>query len=581
MDTKTRDSRLRKKQLGSFYTPPHLAAKIAEESLNAWLDRHSGTDRAHQLKLVQNLKILDPSVGAGAFLIAAGNWLDKTRQELGEQSTSSKRRESITRNSLYGVDIVPEAIEKCLLKLLQWVFPDENDQLQCIDSLQDNIRHGNSLTTFDWYTDFSSVTSRDNPGFDIILGNPPYGNLLSKAERDFIKSKYPNNVGGNRTGTWNSAAHFIVKASMLLRNGGELGFLIPNSILRVKQFTKTRAFLLENLKLWKIVDEGSPFDGVTLEMVTIFCKGQKPESDGFITVESRRPGFEQNNLVPFRLLKSSGIFPIYHDELFETILKKGQKNLLIATRGRDIPKEHVKHTRVKPHIIPYVTSGRSVRRYHIDEKYQTYTDDWYLRDEGMKESFNNELLVATKNYKHPRCVIKPTGIIHGGGIVHIRPAYDEINLRVLGLILNSRLVRYICNRYLTNYSQLTTCLNTGILEELPIVLPEYPETYSLLFEALSDLHNEKQSPDRDECIKTIENVSEALVYDLYFGKAHSLQKGAAQSLEGIDFHTSLIVLCDRLKRKSLVSEVNKVMDIPQVQEVENQLSEKTIKSPRY
>ena len=152
----------------------------------------------------------------------------------------------------------------------------------------------------------------------------------------------------------------------------------------------------------------------------------------------------------------------------------------------------------------------------------------------MKKSFNNELLVATKNYRHPRCVIKPPGTIHGGGIVRISPSSESVNLRAIGLILNSKLVQYICTRYLTNYSQLTTCLNTGILEELPIVLPKYPETYALLFDALSKLHNEEQSSERDSCINTIESISEALVYDLYFGNTHTLQNEVSLLVETAD-----------------------------------------------
>ncbi len=582
LNNNPRYTRSQKKKLGSFYTPSYLATLIADESLNAWLNSRSDSEEKHLLKLVQNLKILDPSAGAGAFLLAAADWLDNARQKLGEKTSTKNRRESIVRNSLYGVDLVGDAVDKCRSEILQWFSPNENEQRAVADSVNDNVKQGNSLTSYDWTADFSSVTVRKNPGFDIILGNPPYGNLLSKEDREFIQSEYPFNVGNNRTGTWNSAAHFIVRATMLLRQDGELGFLIPNSILRVKQFTKTRQFLLEYLTLWKIIDEGSPFDGVTLEMVTIFCTGQKLRTNGNIKVESRRPGFEQNNSVSLKLLKSSKIFPIYHDEIYEAILKKGQKNLLTATRGRDIPHKHVKNTKTKSYPIPYITSGRSVRRYCIDQKYLTYTDDWFQRNKGMEKSFNSEFLVATKNYKHPRCVIKPPGTIHGGGIVRISSSSESVNLKAIGLILNSRLVQYICTRYLTNHSQLTTCLNTGILEELPIVLPKYPDTYALLFDALSKLHNEEQSVERDSCIKTIESISEALVYDLYFGSTHTLQKEVSLLVEVDDAITrDLLMLCKKLKGKSTGLELTKVMKLSEVKQIENHLDGVLAKSPRY
>ena len=566
--------RSHKKSLGSFYTSPHLAELIANESLNAWFDNRSETTIEHLLDLVQNLKILDPAVGAGAFLLAAANWLDKKRQELGEKSSTKKRRESIVRNSLFGVDIVSEAADECRLKLLHWVSSTEQ--------LEDNIRHGNSLTSFDWAAEFSSVITRENSGFDIVLGNPPYGNLLSKDNREFIQENYPFAVGGNRTGTWNSAAHFIVRSSMLLRQDGELGFLIPNSILRVKQFTKTRQFLINNLNLWKIIDEGSPFDDVTLEMVTVFCSKQQSGKTDKVKIESRRPGYEQTNSVSHELLKTSNIFPLYYDEIFEAILKKGQKNLLIATRGRDIPKEHVRQEPSDQYSTPYITSGRSVRRYHINEHHQTYTDDWYKRDQGMMESYSNELLVATKNYKYPRCVIKPIGTIHGGGIVHIKPSTSDVNLKALGMILNSRLIQYICTRYLTNYSQLTTCLNTGILEELPVVLPKYPAGFAILFDVLSKLHNQDVSLERDHCIKTFEAISEALVYDLYLGNSSTLQKEVALLLDtGVNHTKDIRGLCDIFESSSIVSQTEKVMSKSIVKQIEKRLIDASGKSPRY
>jgi len=571
VENEARHERSQKKSLGSFYTPPYLAKLIAEESLNAWFRNHSSYDNENLLKLVKNLKILDPSVGAGAFLIAAANWLDNKQQELGDKSSFETRRESIVRDSLYGVDLVTEAVDECRTELSQWVGK----------TIPDNIRVGNSLISFDWNTNFSNVTTRENPGFDIILGNPPYGNILTKEERKFIQKTYPFVVGKNRTGTWNSAAHFIVRSSMFLRQDGELGFLIPNSILRVKQFTKTRQFLIDYLKLWKIIDEGSPFNDVTLEMVTVFCSKQKSGISDMVDVESRRPGYEQKNSIPMKLLKTSTIFSLYHDEIFESILKRGQKNLLVATRGRDIPKAFVRQQKSGPYKIPYITSGRSVRRYHIDKKHQIYTNEWYGRNEGMKVSFSNELLVATKNYRYPRCVIKPTGTLHGGGIVQIKPSIEDANLRALGLILNSRLIQYICTRYLTNYSQLTTCLNTGILEELPIVLPEFSDSFAILFDALSKLYNEEQLPEWESCINTIEKISEALVYELYFGNNVELQKELAELIEVEESFENIHSLCELIQNKSIVSQTEKIMRMSIVEKIEQRLNDASGKSPRY
>ena len=48
-------SRSHKKKLGAFYTPPQLAALIADESLNAWLNNHSDTEKKYQFTIREKL----------------------------------------------------------------------------------------------------------------------------------------------------------------------------------------------------------------------------------------------------------------------------------------------------------------------------------------------------------------------------------------------------------------------------------------------------------------------------------------------------------------------------------------------
>ena len=593
----TANSRQVKKKLGSFYTPIELARLIATESMDMWFEKKSRSfiNDTHEtgasstrirnqlLAILNDIRILDPSVGEGVFLIAAAEWIERKQKSLGDRRSNESRRKKIIEESLYGVDISSTAIRSCVKKLKQWFKSEQSIGKMSDDLKQTNIKQGNSLVgsiddkshiekkqvLFNWYQEFPEVMSRRNPGFDIILGNPPYGNILDDREREYIEICYPFIVGKNRNGTWNSAAHFIVRSKMLLREEGELALLIPNSILRVKQFTKTRNFLLENLHLWKIVDEGNPFEDVTLEMVSIFCENKNTRKDNVIDIESRRSGHEESNRVSRELLKTCRVFPIYHDTLFSSVLERGTRSFMIATRGRDIPKEHVRNELTPSHEIPYITSGRSVRRYHIDKKYVTFTDDWFLQDNRLRESYDSELLVATKNLRYPRCIIKPRGTIHGGGIVEIRPHSEHVNRRALGLILNSSLIQYICTRYLTNYSQLTTCLNTGILEDLPMIEPKCQDTYEMLFSELSrSYQNAKYNNGRREYF---EKLSNALVYELYFGTGDTLNKEVDAVVSNFHVNNHLSVFYEQIQSKRIRKAMMEVHDISEVKRVEREL----------
>lgn len=533
--------RLEKKKIGSFYTPLDLAGLITSDVLCSWVSRRIGTKiedlddlavlsrgkRERSLALLKSVRILDPAAGDGAFLLEAAKWLDDARSLTDDELDSTDRRADIVGRSLYGVDVVPEAVADCEETLLAWISETGSTHIGqgvnvlCGNSLVGEVRHSaygpNKHTipgAFHWTHEFPEVFTADG-GFDVILGNPPYGNILSQAERDYISDAFPTCVGGSRKGTWNAAAHFIVRASELLAPGGAFGLLVPNSILRVTQFQKTRDFLLNAVHLWKIVDEASPFDDVTLEMVSLFAEKGRRGAEDYVQIESRRPGHERNNLVHRDVMETSRIFPIYHDSIHAEMISAGERDLLAATRGRDIPKAHVSKERNSLFKTPYLTSGRSVKRYRMDRDHLLFADDWFLEDDALRFSFENELLVSTKNYRYPRCVLKPKGIIHGGGIVWITGP-SELDIRALGLILNSELVRFASIRYLTNYSELTTCLNTGIMNDLPLVVPDEQAAFSSLFNALSSLYS--SGGGSSEQVRFFENLANALVYDLFFGE---------------------------------------------------------------
>ncbi|MHA3962577.1 MAG: Eco57I restriction-modification methylase domain-containing protein [Candidatus Thorarchaeota archaeon SMTZ1-45] len=596
-------SRTHRKNTGTFYTPESLAKLIAQDAIFAWisnrvgcmimdiegLDRLTPSIQRHLLQDIKDITILDPAVGDGIFLISAGELISEIRLALGDKESREVVRKTTVNDSLFGVDLSKQAVESCIKRLAKWsrlssrprdtnikvgnslvghINPIQGktstqDELDIelartlnprkVDEVLDELR---ATLPLHWPITFSQVFSDTSPGFDIILGNPPYGSILGSIERRYISSRYSCLVGGGRDGTWNSAAHFLVRCISLMKDGGQLGFLVPNSFLRVKQFSKTRNFLLSNTRLWKIVDEGSPFDEVTLEMVSIFCEQPEVDKEHEIRVVSRRHGLEQSNIVSSRILKESKVFPIYHDHIFEKILKRGKRHLLVAGRGRDIPKDHVRKKKTSKFKIPYITSGRSVQRYYINDKHVFFTDDWFHQDSALMESFESELLVATKNYRYPRCILKPAGMIHGGGIVRITPLYDNADLKVLGLILNSRLVRQISIRYLTNYSQLTCCLNTGIMEELPIKLPEEPLLYRRLFDKLSHLHSNQQGTTRVEII-ALERLADALVYSLYFGDNGLEQRMLKESDD----------LCVIAQEPEVVTMVEEIFSYPLIKEL--------------
>jgi hypothetical protein len=87
------------------------------------------------------------------------------------------------------------------------------------------------LTPFHWELEFPEVFGRKNPGFDALVGNPPFagkntlaaGNL--KYYPDWLKHLHPESHGNA-----DLVAHFFRRAFDLARTGGAFGLIATNTI---------------------------------------------------------------------------------------------------------------------------------------------------------------------------------------------------------------------------------------------------------------------------------------------------------------------------------------------------------------
>lgn len=99
-----------------------------------------------------NVKICDPAIGSGAFLVGMMNEIVRTRAVLSSYINDPKRtiynfKRDCIQNSLYGVDIDPGAVEIAKLRLWLSLVVDEDDirQIKPLPNLDYKIMQGNSL----------------------------------------------------------------------------------------------------------------------------------------------------------------------------------------------------------------------------------------------------------------------------------------------------------------------------------------------------------------------------------------------------------------------------------------------------
>ena len=84
---------------------------------------------------------------------------------------------------------------------------------------------------FHWEIEFPEVFERENPGFDAIVGNPPFagkntiGNSNAAGYLDWLKQIHPESHGNA-----DLVAHFFRRAFYLVRKGGAVGLIATNTI---------------------------------------------------------------------------------------------------------------------------------------------------------------------------------------------------------------------------------------------------------------------------------------------------------------------------------------------------------------
>src|SRR5262249_5449224 len=87
------------------------------------------------------------------------------------------------------------------------------------------------VSPFHWEIEFPEVFARTNPGFDCIVGNPPFmggGKISSAYGEAYLEWLLTVHVDSHGNG--DLVAHFFRRGFTLLRQSGGFGFIATNTI---------------------------------------------------------------------------------------------------------------------------------------------------------------------------------------------------------------------------------------------------------------------------------------------------------------------------------------------------------------
>lgn len=122
--------------------------------------------------------------------------------------------------------------------------------------------------------DFHHFCLNTSDRYDLIVGNPPFIRYqYYDSDQQILADEIFKRAGLKRTKLTNAWVTFVVGCSMLLKEQGKLGFVVPSELLQVKYAQQLRKFLETHFNKINIISfENLVFEDIQQEVVLLLCE---------------------------------------------------------------------------------------------------------------------------------------------------------------------------------------------------------------------------------------------------------------------------------------------------------------------
>jgi len=508
----------KRKKEGIFYTPEYITRYIVENAVGGWLeDRkqelgfddlpelteedyasvkqtksgYKGNKKIEQHRVfwdvykekLMNIKVLDPACGSGAFLNQAFDFLYKEGQRVNDalaalnhgQKTIFDLDRHILSNNLYGVDLNRESVE--ITKLSLWLkTANKHSQLTALD---DNIKCGNSLIddpavagekAFKWDEGFPVIMQ--DGGFDVVIGNPPYGATLIKAEKIFFTDKY-------ETAQYNFDTYifFMELSFRLVRNDSYVGLTTPNTYLVTENSVRIRKLLFIENTIVNLLEAFNVFPDAVVEPIVSIFKFAPPESSHSFNVllthrakddfSQKLSGAEELIFHQQDLSRRTNFIFNYREKpeergILDKVYKKSKRvihhcNVTAGVKpyenGKGVPPQTKDIVKNKPFNSfekkgddwKPVVRGTDINRYLIKWGGEYIKYGHWLAAPRKSENFSNSKLFMRRTDDNLMAAFDDQGMIGINSVhcIQTKPDFQGIDLRYILALLNSKLLNWV------------------------------------------------------------------------------------------------------------------------------------------
>ena len=671
-----------RKSHGSYYTPKLIVDYIVKQTIEPAIQTilQSTSIKESQIDKILSLKVLDPSMGSGHFLVGATNYLAGRICEIENNHDEYHyidRKRDVVRRCIYGVDINPLAVDLAMVTL--WL--ETLSVTKPLSFLSTHLKCGNSLvgSSFDilfdkqttlaeftknqeyfkkcvrdflafetWEDDDSEivrakvskyqkmriagtlwhdfkflldcktaesfgVTIRDfgdyrakigegslcysmspaaekarklsqthgffhwelefpalfynlkgkrkkSCGFNIVIGNPPYGAKVTPDISKYLQARY--NVGRD------TAQCMIRLASNIIVEDGYNSFVVPKALTFANNWSEVRSLIRNRLKL--LVDVGQLWHDVKLEQVIYVIHNK--DSHTYMT------GFKRNNALIVKTkidIDQSSIFKILITAINNKELKLGLKihskcnmlnNFIDNSRGGTLQKK------IQTHGDYPVLHGAQIQRYSINDDVQDYinkddisTNNAYIESDSiLVQNVIAHIKTPVDHIRIDASLPQKTNFIILDSINQLKINKSVNPHYILGL-LNSKIINWYTYRFIFAKAIRTIKIDNPTTSKIPVTINNVNPIVNHVKKIL-DLNNEL-----NKIYCKIQMLCQKHNYDICLTKLKALE---VQKIYTLNQHFDTFVNVSLIETK-LKKYANDIINIKyQILKINNELNHK-------